>query len=167
MNIDLQRIVLLIILIGAASLVLVSFSLSSYGSFMGFSTSRTFVFIMINIVISFVLVKSLGQSAEGHDEVFPLGDSDPEAAEEKIEEMIDSSSSSSGNGDDYFDYYNSDGYEEDHDDSDSNDGISWDSENEGCDDDHLESRIEEFIAKVIQGWKEELLAYRLNSQQVD
>ncbi|KMT12239.1 hypothetical protein BVRB_5g101840 [Beta vulgaris subsp. vulgaris] len=67
--------------------------------------------------------------------------------------------------DDEYYYDGSDGYDEDDDDNGSDDEIGWsddDDEEEEYDSD-LETRIEAFIAKVINGWKEEWLSDNLKN----
>ena len=66
---------------------------------------------------------------------------------------------SSDEEDDYEEYHGSDGYEEDDDDSGSDDEVGW--EDEERYDDNLQKRIEDFIAKVTNGWKEEKLREKL------
>ena len=62
-------------------------------------------------------------------------------------------------------YYDSDGYDEDNDDDGSDGVVGWDDDDEY--DDDLESKIEGFIAKVVAGWKEELLREKLHNYYVD
>lgn len=57
--------------------------------------------------------------------------------------------------DDDYDCGSDDGYDEDDDDDGSYDEIGWDEEEDEEYDTELERRIEAFIAKVINGWKEE------------
>ncbi|XP_048499882.1 uncharacterized protein LOC125497361 [Beta vulgaris subsp. vulgaris] len=67
--------------------------------------------------------------------------------------------------DDEYYYDGSDGYDEDDDDNGSDDEIGWsddDDEEEEYDSD-LETRIEAFIAKVLNGWKEEWLSDNLKN----
>lgn len=52
---------------------------------------------------------------------------------------------------------NEDGYDEDNDDDDEDNDYGWSDEDDEEFDDNLESRINEFIAKVINGWREESL----------
>ncbi|CAL5432860.1 unnamed protein product [Camellia sinensis] len=70
------------------------------------------------------------------------------------------------------DYYDSDGYDEDNDDDGSDDVVGWEDDDEEEEeeeeyDDDLESKVEEFIAKVIKGWKEEQLTEETFHKYVD
>lgn len=162
MKFGLEIIFLLIILFGATYLVLLSFPLSSYGGLIGILTSRVFAFIVFNIVVCSILVISDRPSTEAYNDFMPFQDFDDEADKEQMEEKINddncnqSSSECSSDSDDYMYYFSPDGCEEEDDDDDygstSNDEFGWDNDDEEYDDD-LESRIEEFIAKVINGWK--------------
>ncbi|XP_071918369.1 uncharacterized protein [Coffea arabica] len=168
MKFGLELIFRLIILVGAAThLVLLSCSLSSYGGLVERSTSRAFVFILFNTIMSSILVKSYRPSAEYYTEFLPCGDFYDQAEEKQSEEMIrddiESSSASSSDSDDDEEEKEED---DDDDDSDGNDEIGWGNDDEEYDE-TLESRIEAFIAKVISGWKEELLADKLDCKQVD
>ncbi|XP_012087235.1 secreted acidic protein 1A [Jatropha curcas] len=63
--------------------------------------------------------------------------------------------------------YFSDGYDEDDDDSSSDGEVGWDDDDEEEEeviDENLQRRIEDFIAKVNKGWREEWLRENLDNQ---
>ncbi|CAK9173140.1 unnamed protein product [Ilex paraguariensis] len=155
----------------ATSLLFLDFSFSLYGYFVGFSSNGMFVFSVLNILICAILAISFQPSADDIDAFFPFlfvyG-----VGKDQTEEIHDASEGCSSpgsiisyynNGDDdndeIVDIYYLDGYEEDDDDNGSDGEIGWndDDEKEEEYDENFESRIEEFIAKVINGWREELL----------
>lgn len=135
--------------------IVFSFSLSSYGNFNEFSSSPIFVFSVFNIIICAIIVKCESKSAQDFDGLMAFfGLVYEEETEEITYEMY---SDSDDDADAHF--HNSDGYDSE---------IEWtegsggdedeDDDNEKKEyDENLESRIEEFIAKVIKGWREEIL----------
>ncbi|PIN27083.1 hypothetical protein CDL12_00141 [Handroanthus impetiginosus] len=117
----------------------------------GILCSPIFVFSVSNIIISVILFKRDRKSAEDFDGIMAFfgfvyeNNEEQEILEGSNDEMtsnMDDDDDSDDDEDAYF--YDSDGY------------IS-DDEKEELYDEKLESRIEEFIAKVINGWKEESL----------
>ncbi|KAI3453616.1 hypothetical protein Pfo_010279, partial [Paulownia fortunei] len=154
----------LIFLFFITLLIIFCFSLPSYGNFNGFSCSPIFVFPVFNIIVCAILVKCDSRSAEDFDGLMALfgfvyEDGEKETEERWRDEM---SSDSEDDADAYF--CDSDGYESEIEWTDDNDDDEDDDEKEEYDE-NLETRIEEFIAKVIRGWREELLLEKSQQQE--
>ncbi|XP_059639213.1 uncharacterized protein LOC132281531 [Cornus florida] len=154
---------IVVFLTAAASLALLNFSLPPHLDLLGFLSNRVFLFTMFNTITFAIFAKSFKPSMDEFAEPFlHFGYYEEEEAQSKDRPNDDDSSYHRSNCDydDYDDddnayYYGSDdGYDEDDDDDGSDDEIGWDSNEEH---DDLESRIDEFITKVITGWREELL----------
>ncbi|KAL2235891.1 phosphopantothenoylcysteine decarboxylase subunit VHS3-like [Sesamum indicum] len=148
----------LLLLFFITLLLVFYFSLSSNADF----SSRCFVFSVFNVVFCAVLVGDDRKSAQDFDGISDfLGFGYEVDWEEKtMDEM------SSDEDDD--DFYDSDGYDSEIEwtDDDNDDDTDEDDDEELKEyDQNLEGRIEEFIAKVIKGWREELLMEKMNSNQ--
>ncbi|GAB4856989.1 hypothetical protein Ancab_014901 [Ancistrocladus abbreviatus] len=154
----------------AAAFIYLSISLSLHYNIIGFFSSRVFVHLVLNSIIFAILAKScrsssckgedgssesdicfLGTSSEGRDHVWE-GQNVFVDNGDGVEEDDYSSDGSDVNG-----CYGSDGYYEDDDDNSSDGEVGWDDEFEEEYDGDLKVRVEAFIAKVINGWREELL----------
>lgn len=155
---------MLFILCASISFIFSSFSLSSYGNLGVFWGTRTFVFSIFSIVFSTVLVKWDRESVENFDGIMTFLSSLYELKYD-LDEVRTYESCSDSDEDTYS--YDSDGYEEDEDDDEDEDGeIGWDEEDDE-NDESLTRRIEDFIAMMIRGWREELLMENINNKQKD
>lgn len=134
-------------------MVLVNLPLSTNGTAFGITTSTIHPFAMLNTIIWAILVTSVRPSAKGYGDFMSFRDS---VCGQEKEEMTDQNDNgSTADSDDYqYDFSDTDGHDE------VNDG-------NGEYDDTLDSRIEEFIAKVIRGWREEQMGDNLKIKQVD
>ncbi|KAL7111517.1 hypothetical protein ACP275_05G094000 [Erythranthe tilingii] len=152
-------------------IVLCFSSISPYGNLDGFFCSRIFVFSVCNTIICAILVESGNKSAEDLDGLMTLlgfrvyEEGEDEEEEEENEEItdgwIDDDDDDNDDDDDDDDddsYDGSDGYDSDIElSSDENDNNSDSDSDSDSDYDNLESRIEEFIAKMSKMWREELM----------
>ncbi|XP_021735782.1 MATH and LRR domain-containing protein PFE0570w-like [Chenopodium quinoa] len=149
-----------------------------------FSTNLFLHLVFNFILIAIILKECYIQSCNKHDTSFsPLICFDYEMEEEHGEKknndddedlcdvyMVDKEGGDNHlhKGNDYYDdddyyYHGSDGYDEDDDDNGSDGEVGWDEDDEEEEYDYdLERRIEAFIAKVINGWKEEWFSDNLN-----
>lgn len=143
---------MLLILCASISFIFSSFSLSSYGNLGVFWGTRIFVFSIFSVVFSTVLVKWDRESVENFDGIMTFLSSLYQLKYDLDEARIYESCSDSDE-DTYS--YDSDGYEEDEDEE--------DDEN----DESLTRRVEDFIAMMIRGWREELLMENINNKQKD
>ncbi|CAA3033776.1 Hypothetical predicted protein [Olea europaea subsp. europaea] len=147
-----ELIFMLLILCASISFIFSSFSLSSYGNLGVFWGTRIFVFSIFSVVFSTVLVKWDRESVENFDGIMTFLSSLYQLKYDLDEARIYESCSDSDE-DTYS--YDSDGYEEDEDEE--------DDEN----DESLTRRVEDFIAMMIRGWREELLMENINNKQKD
>ncbi|KAL5748584.1 hypothetical protein ACOSP7_025623 [Xanthoceras sorbifolium] len=123
-----------------------------------FSSSYLLMFSLLNTIIFSIIIGSykpytneVGQDLASLCYSHEVGDH----AQDYIK-------GSSDEEDDFEEYHGSDGYEEDDDDNnDSDEEVGWEHE-EGYDD-NLQMRIEDFIAKVTNVWKEDRLRDRFYS----
>lgn len=122
-------------------------------------SSPFFLYPLFNIIILVIIFGSYRPYVDKVDGVFP---SFPDEVGDDVYDNIRDGSDNSDDDDDYKQNYGSDGYEEDDDDNGSDGEIGWQDDEEF--DDNLERRIEEFIAKVNTGWKEEQLEDNLHNQ---
>lgn len=145
---------------------------SSYGNFKDFFVSPIFVFAACNAIIYAIIIVECGtrqvQDFDGLIIVTLFGFVLYEVGEEEIEEIIEDELMSSDSDDHKSSgsYFNdSDGYDSDIEwsDDDEEEEEDDDDEKDECDD-NLESRIEEFIAKMIKGWREELVIEKSKRQ---
>ncbi|PIN27084.1 hypothetical protein CDL12_00142 [Handroanthus impetiginosus] len=138
-------------------IILICVSLHSNSN--GFLRSPIFVFSVSNIIISVIFFKRDRESAEGFDGIMAFFGFVYENNEEQeiLEGFMDEMRSDVD--DDDEDEDEDEDEDDDDDDSDAyfydSDGYISDDEKEELYDEKLESRIEEFIAKVINRWKEE------------
>uniref|UniRef100_A0A166FCE6 DEAD-box ATP-dependent RNA helicase 41 n=1 Tax=Daucus carota subsp. sativus TaxID=79200 RepID=A0A166FCE6_DAUCS len=108
------------------------------------------------------LARSSGSSGGGVDELLPCLQFSDGISEEQIEDIGYASEDGETDGsNDYDSHCGSSGYEEDNDDIHSDGEIDSVEDHEETDND-LENRVEAFISKVIQGWKEELLTEKMS-----
>ncbi|KAG8382353.1 hypothetical protein BUALT_Bualt05G0068500 [Buddleja alternifolia] len=151
----------LIFLFFISLLIILVFSVSSsYCNFNGFTYSRIFVFSVFNIVIFSVHVKYGRESSEDFDGLTNLFGSVYEMEEE---EVIDNDEMSSDSYDDTDAYsFDSGGYDSEIEWSDDED--DEDDDNEEEDDEDLRIRSDEFIDRMIRGWRQELVMENLNSK---
>lgn len=110
--------------------------LSWYDNLLRYSSTRIFLYSVINSIICVILAKSFRSYADEFDDFLPFLQFVNGVEEEKIEEI--------GNGSEFS---NSRSNEEDNDDSGSDGEIGWID-----DDEEFDKRVEEFISKVINGW---------------
>lgn len=128
----------------------------------GFESYRIFVFSVFNVISFVVLVRGYRPSSDEFEAsvpfVFTLYD---DYGDDHKDKHYDDYFYDEDDDDDQSAYHGSDGYdEEDDDDYGSDDEIGWndDDDYDNNEQDYdLERRVEDFIAKVIAGWKEELL----------
>ncbi|KAJ4712883.1 hypothetical protein OWV82_015049 [Melia azedarach] len=133
----------IVILLVAAILVL-KYSLLS---------SPFFLFSLFNIIIFAIMVASYRPYTYEVDELFPFFCGSDELGvdtHDNIKEYSDEDDEDCGD-----EYHGSDGYDEDDDDNGSEGEVGWEDE-EGSDG-NLQKRIEDFIAKVNDRWREEKL----------
>ncbi|XP_012833602.1 PREDICTED: phosphopantothenoylcysteine decarboxylase subunit VHS3-like [Erythranthe guttata] len=149
-------------------LIVLCFSIASYGNLNGFFCSRTFIFSVCNTIICAILVESGNKSAEDLDglmtllgfRVYEEGEDEEEEENEEIadgwidddDDDNDDDDADDDDDDDDDSYDGSDGY-----DSDIELSSDEDDDDSDSDSDNLESRIEEFIAKMSKMWREELM----------
>ena len=141
-------------------LLLLNFSVM-YDKLLIFSYTSILRYSVFNGIIFAILVRSSGSSGGGVVELLPcLQFSD--GISEQIEDIGYASEDSETDGsNDYDSHSGSSGYEEDNDDNHSDGDIDSVEDDEETDHD-LENRVEAFISKVIQGWKEELMTEKMS-----
>ncbi|XP_057463660.1 uncharacterized protein LOC130753536 [Actinidia eriantha] len=152
--------IFLLLILCALTLLLINFSFSFSPDILGFSSSNLFVFSVFQTLICVILAKSYSPSPDAFDGLLHVHQFD------YTEELQTEETYGDDNEDNDSYYYDSDGYDEDDDDNGSDGVVGWDDDEEEFDDD-LESKIEGFIAKVVAGWKEELLREKLHNYYVD
>lgn len=150
----LQELVLFLCVVLILILILNSFLPSSSPQTFRFVFHPIFVFSVFNIIIFAIVVGSQHSSAEEVDRVLnylcPPYEPENDKHDETQEENADTFISSEGNND-----------EADDDDDDEN-GRGWHMEDEY--DVNLEKKIEDFIDKVNERWREEKLTDNLSNQ---
>ncbi|KAK1374757.1 hypothetical protein POM88_030950 [Heracleum sosnowskyi] len=145
---------LFLVLCAFISLLLLNLSML-YHNLFKFSSTCIFRYSVINSIVLVILARSFRSSACGVDELLPPLQFFDGVSEEQIKDIGYASEDSEINGSgDYDSHCGSSGYEEDNDDNGSDSEIDWIEDKEETDHD-LENKVEAFISKVIQGWKEE------------
>lgn len=133
-----------------------------YDKLLIFSYTSILRYSVFNGIIFAILVRSSGSSGGGVDELLPCLQFSDGISEEQIEDIGYASEDGETDGsNDYDSHCGSSGYEEDNDDIHSDGEIDSVEDHEETDND-LENRVEAFISKVIQGWKEELLTEKMS-----
>ncbi|KAJ9147792.1 hypothetical protein P3X46_029913 [Hevea brasiliensis] len=121
-------------------------------------SSSLFLFSMFNTIILAVVFGNCRPSVEEVDGAWYSFQSSYEDGQDSYDNIVkdEDNDSDVDDDDDQRENYFSDGYDEDDDDSGSDGEIGWEDDDEEIDD-NLQRRIEDFIAKVNKGWREEWL----------
>ncbi|KAJ8767593.1 hypothetical protein K2173_018151 [Erythroxylum novogranatense] len=126
-------------------------------------SSPLFIFSLFNAIILFIVLGNHRPSGDEVEEFFQYS-SQSSFADDYGDYVKDDNGGSDMEDDneDRSEFDGSDGYDEDDDDDGSEGEVGWEDDEEP--DENLESRIEDFIAKVIKGWREEWLMDNLHNE---
>ncbi|EEF51016.1 conserved hypothetical protein [Ricinus communis] len=154
-------------LIASPALVFLILSLAAT-SVLKFS-SPLFVFSLFNTIILAIVVGSYRPSDDEVDGSCYTFQPSYENKEYACDDFKDDNGSNYVDDDDDDDHrkedWFSDGYDEDDDDSGSDGEIGWEDDDNEETDGSFRRRIEDFIAKVNKGWREEWLTEHIRCQQ--